>query len=82
MGWAQRSRRYLSPATICYLCDAEVVEGQEWNRDHVPPQRFFGKAIRDAFNPNLSWLADAQDRGDRCSVTSDVPFRRGTMSVC
>lgn len=56
MGWQQRSRRRLPPGTICYLCGKPIVEGEAWNRDHVPPQRFYGKSIRDAFNPNLAWL--------------------------
>ena len=56
MGWAQRSRRHLPPGTVCYLCGAPFVAGEEWNLDHVPPQRFYGKAIRSAFNPNLGWL--------------------------
>jgi hypothetical protein len=55
MGWAKRSRRYLEPGTLCYLCGNEITSGQDWNRDHVPPQRFYGKSIRQAFNPNLHW---------------------------
>jgi hypothetical protein len=56
MGWAQRSRRQLPTGTICYLCGQAITDGQNWNRDHVPPQRFYGKTIREQFNPNLGWL--------------------------
>jgi len=41
---------------VCYLCGLGIAEDQDWNRDHVPPQRFYGKSIRAAFNPNLHWL--------------------------
>jgi hypothetical protein len=58
VGREQRSRRYLPAGTrtICYLCGHEIAPEQPWNRDHVPPQRFYGKSIREAFNPNLGWL--------------------------
>ena len=54
MGWQQRSRRRLPPGVICYLCGLAIEADQDWNKDHVPPQRFFGKAIRVAHNPNLN----------------------------
>ena len=42
--------------TICYLCGQAIEIDQEWNKDHVPPQRFYGKSIRKRFNPNLQSL--------------------------
>lgn len=57
MGREQRNRRHLQAGTVCYLCGKEILNGEQWNRDHVPPQRFYGKSIKAAFNPNLAWLA-------------------------
>jgi hypothetical protein len=56
MGWQQRSRRDLPPDTICYLCRQVIGRDQGWNKDHVPPQRFYGKSIRQTFNLNLRGL--------------------------
>jgi hypothetical protein len=56
MGWQKRSRKYVPPGTTCYLCGDMIAADQDWNRDHVPPQRFYGKSIRSTFNPNLDWL--------------------------
>src|SRR5688500_10251791 len=56
MGWAQRSRRHLPEGTRCYLCGEVITREQNWNRDHVPPKRVFGSAIRNEFQPNLAWL--------------------------
>jgi hypothetical protein len=55
VGWAQRSRHRLKPGTICYLCGRPISEGEAWDRDHVPPQRFYGTEVRARFNPNLRW---------------------------
>jgi len=41
MGHEQRSRRRLAPGTFCDLCGNVIAEGEDWNRDHVPPQRLF-----------------------------------------
>jgi hypothetical protein len=41
---------------VCYLCGAEIKPDQDWNKDHVPPQRFYAKSIRSTFNPNLHGL--------------------------
>lgn len=41
---------------VCYLCGTAITEGQAWNRDHVPPQRIFGQAVRAEHNPQLEWL--------------------------
>jgi hypothetical protein len=30
--------------------------GQEWNRDHVPPERVFAKSVRRQHSPELRWL--------------------------
>jgi hypothetical protein len=56
MGREQRSRRRLPPGTFCYLCGNPITEGEEWNRDHVPPQRLFAKAVRKQYSPQLDWL--------------------------
>jgi hypothetical protein len=56
MGREARSRRHLPLGTVCYVCGQDITDGQAWNRDHVPPRRFYGKSIRNAFNPNLDWL--------------------------
>ncbi len=69
MGWAQRSRRYLDPGTLCYLCGQTIKPDQQWNRDHIPPARIFAAAVRRKFSPNLVWLPTHVDcnssyRGD------------------
>lgn len=46
-----RSRKYLQPNTVCYLCSRPIEEGQDWNRDHIPPSRFFGSALKRSLNP-------------------------------
>jgi hypothetical protein len=51
-----RSRRKLPSGAFCYLCGNPIAEGQEWNRDHVPPQRIFAKSIRQQYSPQLEWL--------------------------
>ncbi len=51
-----RSRRYLEPNTACYLCSLPIEKGQNWNRDHIPPSRFFGSALKKSLNPQLRWL--------------------------
>src|SRR5688572_30115975 len=56
MGAEQRSRRHLPPNTVCYLCGREIASGEKWNRDHVPPQRFYGKSIRPQINRSLGLL--------------------------
>jgi hypothetical protein len=56
VGREQRSRKRLPHGTVCYLCGKVIAAGEDWNRDHVPPVRFYGKRIRTAFNPNLDWL--------------------------
>lgn len=56
MGRDQRSRRKLTPDTFCYLCGKLIAEGEEWNRDHVPPQRLFAKSVRQQHSPQLDWL--------------------------
>jgi hypothetical protein len=56
MGWQQRSRRNIPTGTVCYLCGHIIQPDQAWNKDHVPPQRFYGKSIRQKFNPNLRGL--------------------------
>jgi hypothetical protein len=56
MGWEQRSRRSVPAGTVCYLCGNPIAAGEDWNKDHVPPQRFYGKSIRSTFNPNLHGL--------------------------
>jgi hypothetical protein len=50
MGREQRSRRRLPPGTICYLCGGEIAAAEKWDRDHIPPQRFYGKSIRTTFS--------------------------------
>lgn len=56
MGWEQRSRRKLPSGTICYLCGHPISPEQPWDRDHVPPERFYGKSVRRQHSPNLTWL--------------------------
>lgn len=56
MGRDQRSRRRLEPGAFCYLCGNVIAEGEEWNRDHVPPQRLFAKSVRQQYSPQLDWL--------------------------
>lgn len=51
-----RSRRYLESHTLCYLCSQPIRQSQAWNRDHIPPSRFFGSALKRALNPQLEWL--------------------------
>ena len=50
------SRRRVSPGTICYLCGLEIAPDQGWNRDHVPPLRFFAKSVRKTHYPQLACL--------------------------
>lgn len=56
MGRDQRSRRKLAQGTFCYLCGKVIAEGEEWNRDHVPPQRLFAKSVRQQYSSQLDWL--------------------------
>ena len=56
MGSAQRSRKRLAAGTLCYLCGNPILEGEDWNRDHVPPKRIFPSRIRKQFSPKLEWL--------------------------
>lgn len=56
MGREQRSRRKLPPGTVCYLCLKPIEDDQDWNRDHVPPQRIFGSRLRQQFSLELKWL--------------------------
>lgn len=56
MGREQRSRTYLPPNAICYLCDQRIALGEPWNRDHVPPERVFGKRVRHEHAVDLKWL--------------------------
>lgn len=56
MGREQRSRKRLPPGTFCYLCGKPIGEDEDWNRDHVPPQRLFAKTIRRQYSPQLDWL--------------------------
>jgi hypothetical protein len=56
MGREQRSRRYLPPDAICYLCGLPIAPDQPWNRDHVPPERVFGKRVRQEHAVDLKWL--------------------------
>jgi len=51
-----RSRRYLQPNTICYLCSRPITTEQTWNRDHIPPARFFGSTLKKSLSPQLQWL--------------------------
>ena len=51
------SRRRVAPGTVCYLCGLEIAPDQAWNRDHVPPLRFFAKSVRKTNGPQLEWLA-------------------------
>jgi hypothetical protein len=56
MGREQRSRRHLSPDTLCYLCGQPIAPDESWNRDHVPPERIFGKRVRREHAVDLKWL--------------------------
>lgn len=56
MGREQRSRRRLPPGAFCYLCGNLLTDGEDWNRDHVPPQRLFAKTVRRQYSPQLDWL--------------------------
>ena len=56
MGREQRSRRKLAPGSFCYLCGEPITDDQDWNRDHVPPQRLFAKSVRQQHSPQLMWL--------------------------
>jgi hypothetical protein len=38
------------------LCGNPIAESEEWNRDHVPPQRLFAKSVRKQYSPQLDWL--------------------------
>jgi len=50
------SRRYLQPNTVCYLCCRPILPGEDWNRDHIPPSRFFGNAVKRTTKLQLQWL--------------------------
>jgi len=52
----QRSRKHLPEGTICYLCGKPVYPTDQWDRDHVPPRRFFGKSVRNQYQLQLDWL--------------------------
>jgi hypothetical protein len=56
MGREQRSRRYLRSDSSCYLCGLPIGRDQPWNRDHVPPERVFGKEVRQHHSVDLKWL--------------------------
>ena len=56
VGREQRSRRYLPPDATCYLCGLAIEPDQLWNRDHVPPERVFGKQVRREHAVDLKWL--------------------------
>lgn len=51
-----RSRKYLPPNTVCYLCCLPITTEESWNRDHIPPARFFGSAVKKATDLQLEWL--------------------------
>lgn len=45
------------PVSPCYLCGRPFEEGEDWNKDHVPPKQFFSHYVRQKFqNMNLEWL--------------------------
>lgn len=47
----RRTRAKRLPAgTICYLCGQAIDPYGDWNRDHHPPKRFFGRAVRQGAN--------------------------------
>jgi len=52
----RRSRTRLPPGTVCYLCGKAISSDDEWNRDHVPPERFFGKSVKRVNEVDLRWL--------------------------
>jgi hypothetical protein len=52
----RRSRRHLPPGTVCYLCGKPILEHEDWNRDHVPPERFFGQSVKQHNSVDLHWL--------------------------
>ena len=54
MGREQRLK--LPPDTFCYLCGMPIVDGEQWNRDHVPPRRLFAKSVRKRYSPQLDSL--------------------------
>lgn len=56
MGREQRSRRKLPHGALCYLCGQPITDGEKWNRDHVPPERIFGKRVRREHSVDLQWL--------------------------
>jgi hypothetical protein len=56
MGREQRSRRYLLPGAICYLCGQPITPDQRWDRDHIPPKRVFGDSIKKRHAVDLEWL--------------------------
>ena len=52
----QSSRRRIPPNTVCYLCGRPIADDEPWNRDHIPPERFFAHVVKVQFNPQLQWL--------------------------
>lgn len=56
MSREQRSRHRLPAGTVCYLCGELIVKGEEWDRDHVPPERVFGKTVKQQHAVDLNWL--------------------------
>jgi len=61
MGREQRSRHRLQPGTFCYLCGLPISSDQSWNRDHIPPERVFGKRVRQQHAVDLKWLPTHTD---------------------
>lgn len=41
---------------LCYLCGRSIAPADQSNKDHVPPQRFFGRKLRKALGPRLNTL--------------------------
>lgn len=45
------------PFPLCYLCGLHFGEGEDWNKDHVPPKQFYSHYVRRKFQTlNLEWL--------------------------
>jgi hypothetical protein len=51
-----RAYELLQPNTVCYLCCQPITTEENWNRDHIPPARFFGNAVKKTTNLQLQWL--------------------------
>lgn len=72
---------------MCYLCGLPILPNEKWNRDHVPPLRFFGLIVRKLFSPQVMWLYthvacnSAYREDEEYTVTALVGHARSRTSL-